>query len=148
MKFWDSSAVLPLTLKDPATPLVEPLLREDGEIVLWWGTPVECASALAHANDARLLPAPTHRRAQAVLQALRSHAYEIQPLEEVRARALRVLDVHSLSHLEAFQLAAALVWCRERTRGVGFVSLDEQLRQAAVREGFHVLPEEWGEGGD
>lgn len=145
MKFWDSSAVLPLALRDPASERVEPLLREDGEIVLWWGTPVECASALSRANENHHLTPIHHRRAQAVLESLRSHAFEIQPLEEVRARALRVLDVHSLSHLEAFQLAAALVWCRERTRGVGFVSLDEQLRQAALREGFHVLPEEGGE---
>lgn len=147
MRFWDSSAVLPLALEDPASERIEPLLREDGEMVLWWGTPVECASALSRANGDRRLTPAHHRRAQAVLEALRAHAFEIQPLEEVRARALRVLDVHSLSHLEAFQLAAALVWCRERTRGVGFVSLDEQLRNAAVREGFQVLPEGWGEEG-
>ncbi len=147
MKFWDSSAVLPLALQDPASGRIEPLLREDGEIVLWWGTPVECASALSRANEDRKLTPSSYRRAQAVLEELRAHAFEVQPLEEVRARALRVLDVHSLSHMEAFQLAAALVWCRERTRGVGFVSLDEQLRDAAVREGFHVLPEDWGEEG-
>ena len=45
-----------------------------------------------------------------------------------------------LSAPEALQLAAALVWCRERTRGVAFVCLDERLRGAATLEGFKVLP--------
>jgi hypothetical protein len=32
------------------------------------------------------------------------------------------------------------VLVEERTHGVGFVSLDERLREAAAREGFAVLP--------
>jgi hypothetical protein len=38
------------------------------------------------------------------------------------------------------QLAAALVWCGGQTRGAEVVSFDSRLREAALREGFGVLP--------
>jgi hypothetical protein len=41
---------------------------------------------------------------------------------------------------DTLQLAASLVWCRERPVGRSFVCLDARLREAAVREGFSVLP--------
>jgi hypothetical protein len=65
---------------------------------------------------------------------------EVQPTEAVRARALRILSVHALRAAAAFELAAALIWCQERTQGVSFVSIDEPLRLAAALEGFRVLP--------
>jgi hypothetical protein len=37
-------------------------------------------------------------------------------------------------------LAAALVWGRENPMGLDLISLDDNLRQAALREGFNVLP--------
>ena len=52
----------------------------------------------------------------------------------------RLLFVHPLRAADAFQLAAALVWCRERTAGAGFVCLDGRLREAVAREGFEVFP--------
>lgn len=109
-------------------------------MVLWWGTPLECASALVHAGRQRELSSLDVFKAQAVVDHLRTRSFEIQPTEEVRARAGRILSVHPLRTAAAFQLAAALVWCRERTQGVGFVSLDEALRLAAALEGFRVMP--------
>jgi len=58
----------------------------------------------------------------------------------VRARAARLLSLHPLRAADALQLAAALVWCRERTAEAPFVCLDDRLRLAAAREGFRVLP--------
>ncbi|MBM3853603.1 MAG: type II toxin-antitoxin system VapC family toxin [Verrucomicrobia bacterium] len=46
MTFWDSSAVVPLLVSEPATARRESQSRADPSIVVWWGTPVECASAL------------------------------------------------------------------------------------------------------
>ena len=46
MRFWDSSAVVPLLCKQDATPLATRLRDEDPEIVVWMWTPVECVSAL------------------------------------------------------------------------------------------------------
>ncbi|HEY0782730.1 MAG TPA: type II toxin-antitoxin system VapC family toxin, partial [Thermoanaerobaculia bacterium] len=140
MRFWDTSAILPLLLAEPESEKVEPLLRRDPEVVLWWGTALEVQSALARANRKGSLGEAEQRMAQRILERLRTSAFEIQPLEETRARAVRLLAVHALRAGEALQLAAALVWCRERTRGVSFVCLDERLRGAAMLEGFKVLP--------
>jgi hypothetical protein len=86
LKFWDSSALLPLLAKQPASARVEELIRQDPEVVLWWGTPVECASGLARLHREGL-PASNLRKAHGLLDHLHSHAYEIQPGEEVRAGA-------------------------------------------------------------
>jgi len=65
-------------------------------------------------------------------------------MDDVRARAQRLLAVHRLRAADSLQLAAALVWCRERPIGVGFVCLDDRLCGAAVREGFTMEPPaEW-----
>ena len=54
--------------------------------------------------------------------------------------AERLLAVHPLTAGDALQLAAALIWARERPARLRFVCLDEQLRRAAGREGFNILP--------
>lgn len=80
------------------------------------------------------------QKARALIDHLRARAVEVQPTEAVRARALRILSVHTLRAAAALELAAALIWCQERTHGASFVSLDEPLRLAAALEGFRVLP--------
>lgn len=140
MRFWDTSAWVPLLIAEPSTPAIEAVLKEDPDPIVWWGSAVECASALAGGvRDGRLTP-DDQQTALAVLRAFREFAFEIGPTEEVRGRAMRLLSVHALRATDAFQLAAALVWCRERTAGAGFVSLDDRLRAAAEKEGFEVLP--------
>jgi len=140
VRFWDSSALLPLLVKSAASPRLESLWKRDPEVVLWWGAPVDCEEALAEAGRRGGLKESDRHAAQALLDRLRNSAFEIQPQEEIRSRALRLLALHSLSASQAFELAAALVWCRERTRGMTFVSLAGPLRDAATREGFRVLP--------
>lgn len=48
--------------------------------------------------------------------------------------------MHALSAADALHRGAALVLVEERTQGVGFVSFDERLREAAAREGFESIP--------
>jgi hypothetical protein len=131
---------VPLLVAQPASARVSDLLRRDAEIVLWWGSPIECTSALCRLQREGTLARSSLRQSHATLDALCAAAHEIEPVAEVRARALRLLATHPLRGGDAFQLAAALVWCRERTRKVSFVSLDDRLRQAAAAEGFLVLP--------
>lgn len=140
MRFWDSSAILPLALDEPSARVVRSLLRRDAEAILWWGTPVECASALERTVREGRLARAAAESAWAVVVSLRERAFEVQPSEEVRLRSLRLLKLHPIRAADAFQLAAALTWCREQTAGSGFVCLDERLRQAALLEGFEVLP--------
>jgi hypothetical protein len=58
----------------------------------------------------------------------------------VREQAGRVLRLHPLRVADALQLAAALVWCQGDPIHHDFVCLDQRLREAARREGFHILP--------
>ena len=46
MRYWDSSALVPLVVNEAATQRRQALLREDSIVVTWWGSLVECASAL------------------------------------------------------------------------------------------------------
>lgn len=41
MKFWDSSAVVPLLAQEPSSKACEALLKDDPAMVVWWGTRVE-----------------------------------------------------------------------------------------------------------
>ena len=45
MRFWDTSALVPLLLEQEATRDVEEFLAKDPDIAAWWGTPVECRSS-------------------------------------------------------------------------------------------------------
>jgi hypothetical protein len=51
-----------------------------------------------------------------------------------------LLAVHFLRAADAFQLAAALVWAEEKPQGLEIVCLDPNIREAALKEGFEVLP--------
>ena len=51
MRFWDSSALLPLVSEETFSDVVAGLLRSDDEIVVWWGTWVERRPT----DDTRLL---------------------------------------------------------------------------------------------
>jgi predicted nucleic acid-binding protein len=82
-----------------------------------------------------------HRAARTVLAALAESWVEIQPSEAIRVTTERLLAVHTLRAADAFQLAAALAWCRSRPAGQSMVTLDSRLRSAAGREGFDILPE-------
>jgi len=140
VRFWDSSALIPLLVKEPTSARLQDLLRRDPAVAAWWGSLVECAGGLARRQRDGALARSEVRQAQGTLDDLRAGALEIEPTEEVRSRALRLLAVHPLRAGDALQLAAALIWSQERVRGVGFVCLDDRLRGAAAREGFQVLP--------
>jgi hypothetical protein len=140
MRFWDSSAIIPLCLKEPATEGAKNLAKTDEDIVVWWTTRVECMSALARRYREGALPTHAEQKAKAVLSALAEAWSEVQPSELVRRRAERLLMVHPLRAADALQLAAALLWTESATMGSEFVCFDQNLREAAVREGFTVLP--------
>ena len=47
MKFWDASAIVPLLVQEMATDFVLALVTKDPTMLVWWGSRVECVSALA-----------------------------------------------------------------------------------------------------
>lgn len=139
MKFWDSSAIIPLCLKEQMSGTVKRLVKSDEDLFVWWATRVECLSALARRHREGALSASAETKAKAVLSTLSAEWSEIQPSELVRQRAERLLAIHPLRSADAFQLAAALVWAQESPQDLEMVCLDQNL-QAAHREGFTILP--------
>ncbi len=138
MRFWDSSAIVPLVVPEPQSDWVRGLLRDDPVGISWVLSPVEVHSALARRRcEGALSPedfAAARARTKSVFAALSS----VVALEELAERALRVLDLPDLRSADALQLAAALLASRERPRDLSFVTLDARLAEAAEREGFPV----------
>jgi predicted nucleic acid-binding protein len=120
---------------------VRRLTDTDSSLVVWWATRTECISALARRRREGRLRAADEAQARRLLAALAATWSEVSPSERLRQRAERLLAVHAVRAADAFQLAAALLWARGETAGHAFVSFDDRLREAAGREGFHVLPE-------
>lgn len=142
MRFWDASALTPLLVPEAWSPAAEGLARSDRAMVVWWGTRVECSSALRRRERAGALSAASVQRSFKLLEELASDWSEVAPVEAVRARAERALAVHALRAADALQLAAVLTWRGEAIAPRELVSFDDRLRDAASREGFSVLPGE------
>jgi predicted nucleic acid-binding protein len=140
MAFWDSSAIVPLCSVQAGTMQGRRLLGELGRIVAWWGTPVEARSALARLLRDGHMTSVQRATAVRLLEQLRRSWDEILPTAAVRAIAESLPDNYSLRASDAWQLAAALVWCKERPRRRPFVCLDKRLGKAASEVGFTVYP--------
>lgn len=136
MKFWDTSAVIPLLVDEAASSATERLFADDSSLVVWWGTPIECVSALARLERETRVSTD---EAEAVLQrlrTLRASWREVQPSSTVKTIAERILRLHPLRAQDAQQLAACIMIGAEQP--VEFVTLDERLRTAALKEGMRV----------
>jgi hypothetical protein len=138
MRFWDSSALVPVAVLEASTPGVRRLLESDPSVVVWWAARVECESAVARRRREGSLGAAGESQARRVLERLFEVAGEVPATEGVRERALRLLRVHALHAADALQLAAALVWADGPPAERELVTLDERLADAASREGFSV----------
>lgn len=139
MRFWDASAVVPLLVSEAATPALLALLEEDPLVLAWWGTPVECTSALCRREREGHLSAADAARALDRLRALGEEWQEILPTGAVRSTAQRLLRVHPLCAADALQLAAAVAAAEHEPPSLELVCLDARLAEAAHREGFPVV---------
>ena len=138
MKFWDSSAVVPLLVPEATSGSLQEFYDADPIMVAWWGTEIECTSAIARRQRLGLLREDVVTEAFVRLSALRAGWHEVEPGEEVRESAKRLLRVHDLRTADALQLAAAFFVAEARPSTLEFVSLDDRLLAAARREGFVV----------
>lgn len=139
MRYWDSSALVPLILHQGRSRDMERLLGEDSELVTWWGTSVECYSALMRLVREGTLPRTALTAAENRLHMLRQAWDEILPDDACRRSAERMLRVHALRAGDALQLAAALAASDHEPEHLAMVCLDARLADAARMEGFTVL---------
>jgi hypothetical protein len=136
VRYWDSSAIVPLLVQEQESEARESMLREDSQIVTWWASRIECASALNRLCREGSLEEKGLARSLRDLESLAETWLEVVPTEDVRRRAIRLLRVHSLRSADALQLAAALVAAREDPPSLPFLTADERLGLAAEREGL------------
>lgn len=136
MKFWDSSALVPLVCRETQSAQCRAWLRADPVMLVWGLAAIEVVSALARKRREGALSEARFADSRDRLSRLEIAWHEIAAWDAVRARARRLLEIHSLTAADALHLGAALVVVEERTQGVDFVTFDERLGNAAAREGF------------
>jgi predicted nucleic acid-binding protein len=139
MRFWDSSALVPLLVRETEHGSARAEFERDPEIAAWWATAIECASALARREREEALSAEFVGAALRRLEALAAAWQEVQPTERVRRAAMRMLRVHPVRAADALQLAAAIVASEDNPATLPFVTFDDRLGRAAEREGFAVV---------
>lgn len=140
MRFWDTSAIVPLLIREPGTDALLELAGEPKPVFIWWGTSVEVHSALSRRERTGVLSSAAYAGAVSAFLGVTSGWREVSPGEALRATAERLLRVHPIRAADALQLAAAAYLAADQGISVDFVCLDERLRNAAAREGMNVLP--------
>ncbi len=138
MKFWDSSAIVPLLVEEKHTDRLLGLYEHHPTLLVWWGTQVECASAIARLERGRALTPSAAERGFSRLQVLAESWHVVQPLDVLRQTAIRFVRVHPLRSADALQLAAAFAGSEGRPSSLEIVCLDKRLCEVARREGFPV----------
>jgi hypothetical protein len=138
VRFWDSSALLPLFVAEPQTHRARSWLRTDSEILVWTLTRLEVLSAFARRNRER---APSSALADGRKAFMRAYDQwnEVTEVGAVRRHAERIVETHPLRAADALQLGAALVAAEDDPAHLVFVTLDARLAVAAEKEGFRVL---------
>jgi uncharacterized protein len=137
MSYWDSAAIIPLLIAERRTKYYSQL-RDREEIVTWWGTPVECVSALARKFREQTLTPGDFAYTLNLLEQLAASWVEIQPSLAIRRTASQLLRTHSLRAGDALQLAAAQTAVNFHPERQRFLTEDVRLKAAAEREGFVV----------
>lgn len=136
MNFWDSSALLPLLIREDSSPKVLDYLSKNQEMIVWWGSYLECLSDLARKEREGHLSLVDFEKARKRLQTLTNQWNEIQPIDSIKEIGERLLRNHDLRAAESLQLASALLFCQNKPGSITFVTLDIKLGLAANREGF------------
>jgi uncharacterized protein len=135
VRFWDSSALVPLLSDEEKTDVVQALFREDRNIVTAFITPVELISAICRKAGVNR---DLRRLAMQRYSVVQANWTLIDDYEQLMASARAIAAQQCLRTGDAIQLACAL---RARPdKSLPFVTLDGELIYAAREAGFTVLP--------
>ncbi|MFZ5630224.1 MAG: type II toxin-antitoxin system VapC family toxin [Spirochaetota bacterium] len=138
MIFWDSSAVVPLIVRESASEQMLKLYTADPEMLVWWATELECVSAICRRERDAHVHAGHASSAFGRLKRLAETWHEVQAGDRVKATARRLLRTHNLRTADALQLAAAITISQGDASRITFLTLDDRLRVAAEKEGLHL----------
>jgi len=129
LRFWDSSAIVPLILSEATSSPLKQLVEPGGLMMVWWGTPVEVVSAVARRVREGVLDPSLIAESRSRLAGLAQVWQEIEPSDQLRNLAERAVRLHALRAGDA------------QHGSIEVITLDRRLRDAAERESFVVLPD-------
>ena len=133
--FWDSSALVPLCVRQSITPQVLGLYK-NYDVVVWWATPVEITSALARLLRMKQIDTGDYAKACKLAKDLFDSWSVIQPSDSLLSRAIQIAERYDLRAADSLQLAAAMEWCSDNPKGRVFLTTDQKLLEAALLGGF------------
>ncbi|HEX6087592.1 MAG TPA: type II toxin-antitoxin system VapC family toxin [Thermoanaerobaculia bacterium] len=137
MRFWDSSALVPLVSDESKTDLLNEISSTDPVIVIAFITPVEVESAVWR-KARQIKDDVVRQRSQQRLAQLRTSWSIVSNFEPALEEARRMVARYGLRGADAIQLACGIL--AHPQRRLPFVTLDEELAAAARAEGFPILP--------
>lgn len=140
MRFWDSSALVALHVAQAHTPALRAIHSRDPQVLAWQLSDVEVRSALCRLERDGAMTRNAFLDAVSRFESFWATVNVVSSVDSVKARAKRLLGIHPLRAADALQLGAALVAASDDPRGWEIVCLDDRLSDAALREGFTVIP--------
>jgi len=139
VRFWDTSALVPIFLEETTTRQVRRWQAVDPEITTWMMTRIEVASAIARWKREQPELAVLWNTAIRNVHIVSARWIEISDAAVVRRHAERIIMDHPLRAADALQLGSAIVAADGDPSSLEFVTFDRRLAEAAAREGFPVL---------
>jgi len=139
VRFWDTSALVPLFIAERESGSALRRLREDPEVVVWTLARLELLAALAHRGRGEPTAARQLREARRHFLDAWERWSEVIAADIVRRHAERIVGTHPLLASEALHIGAALVAAEDEPSTLEFVTFDRRQAAIAEREGFHVL---------
>lgn len=137
--FFDTSAIIPLYCNQVMSIKSRKVRRQFKMPVFWWGTRVEVNSGLDRLLRDAILTRSQLKIALQKWEKFYSQAHIIKPEDNILEIASTLPSAHNLRALDSFQLAAALVWCKEKPKNRPFICADRRLGEAARDAGFDVV---------
>lgn len=137
--FWDTSAIIPLCVRQDATFEARRVGRLFSRRIIWCGTAVEFHSSISRLKRTGEIEAKGCSLALKQWFRFQRLVHEVRAIDALVSLAVEMPERYGLRSLDAFQLASALIWCNERPRNRPFVCADRRLATAASDAGFELF---------
>ena len=135
MRFGDTSAIIPLLLREDSSSSMLGILETDPMIITSAFSVVEIASAVWRRRHAGELSLAAHQETDSLFAGISRTWIELPVDESVVEQAIGLISRSRLRAGDALLLATAM-----STGEMPFVTLDRDQAAAARREGLTVLP--------
>ncbi len=137
--FWDSSAIVPVCCVQDFSLPARRAYRQFKKPIIWWGTSVEMQSAIRKLNQVGFLTKKQTLGALRLWENFKTNSSSVNLYERTILLAEDLPERYGLRALDSLQLAAALVWCKEKPKKRPFICADKRLADAASDAGFDVI---------